>query len=75
LYEYCRPDGEDAVGPEGDLVSSMISTAVIPRLAKVIQGGSMDAYSLRHIRRVIDLAEEVQASVDEEGANKLQVLQ
>ena len=53
----------------------MISTAVIPRLAKVIQGGSMDAYSLRHIRRVIDLAEEVQASVDEEGANKLQVLQ
>ncbi|KAL1760388.1 nineteen complex-related protein 2-domain-containing protein [Schizophyllum commune] len=78
LYEYARP-GEGEVesrdlGPDGDLVSSMITTAVIPRLAKVLEGGAFDAYSEKHVRRVIDLAEEVEASIEPDSI-KLQILQ
>lgn len=51
----------------------MVSTTIIPRLCKLIEGGALDVYSTRHIRRVIDLAEEVEASV-EDGNAKLQVL-
>jgi GC-rich sequence DNA-binding factor len=51
----------------------MVSTAVIPRLCKLIDGGALDVYSAKHVRRVIDLAEEVEASV-EDGNAKLQVL-
>ncbi|KAG8898670.1 hypothetical protein FRB99_007237 [Tulasnella sp. 403] len=74
LYEYSRPrpkvmleamdvddDEDDALlGPDGDLVTSMITTAVIPRLNAVISGGAFDPYSMRHIRRVVDLAEQVE---------------
>jgi hypothetical protein len=49
----------------------MISTTVIPRICKIIEGGALDVYSGRHIRRIIDLIEEVDASV-EEGNVKLQ---
>ncbi|KIY62847.1 hypothetical protein CYLTODRAFT_494369 [Cylindrobasidium torrendii FP15055 ss-10] len=75
LYVYCRPDGQE-LGPEGDLVASMITTAVIPRLAKVLEGGALDVYSSKHIRRVVDLTEEVEASVEsvEDGQIKKQVL-
>lgn len=76
LYEYSRPgtgNVEDReLGPDGDLVVSMISTAVIPRLSRLIEGGAFDVYSERHVRRVVDLAEEVEASV-ETGNVKLQV--
>ena len=76
LYEYCRP-GEGAVedrelGPDGDLVASMISTAVIPMICKVIEGGALDVYSQKHIVRMIDLAEEIEASLDQ-GNIKFQV--
>ncbi|TFK52235.1 GCFC-domain-containing protein [Heliocybe sulcata] len=67
LYQYSRPQVEDqepALGPDGDLVSAMISTAVIPRLAKVVCGGAFDAYSAQHVRSIIDLAEEVEASIE-----------
>ncbi|TRM64154.1 nineteen complex-related protein 2-domain-containing protein [Schizophyllum amplum] len=78
LYEYARPGSGDVeardLGPDGDLVSSMITTAVIPRLAKVLEGGALDVYSEKHVRRVIDLVEEVEASI-ERGSPKLQVLQ
>ena len=50
----------------------MITTAVIPRLAKVLEGGAFDAYSEKHVRRVIDLAEEVEASIEPDSI-KLQV--
>lgn len=78
LYEYCRPGDEDKVveerelGPDGDLVTSMISTAVIPLICKLVEGGALDVYSSRHIRRMVDLAEEVEASV-EQGGGKFQV--
>ncbi|KAG6839194.1 hypothetical protein C0991_004989, partial [Blastosporella zonata] len=51
----------------------MISTAVIPRLSAVIGGGALDPYSEAHIRRVVHLAEEVEASV-ESGSVKVQTL-
>ena len=76
LYEYCRP-GEGAVedrelGPDGDLVASMVSTAVIPMICKVIEGGALDVYSQKHILRMVDLAEEIEASLDP-GNIKFQV--
>ncbi|KAG5646496.1 hypothetical protein DXG03_003261 [Asterophora parasitica] len=77
LYAYSRPgDGEfggDELGPDGDLVASMITTAVVPRLTAIITGGALDPYSENHIRRAIDLSEEVEASVDP-GNIKLQTL-
>ncbi|KAJ7718488.1 nineteen complex-related protein 2-domain-containing protein [Mycena maculata] len=72
LYNYSRPNG-DELGPDGDLVGSMISTALIPRICKLVEGGAFDAYSDADVRRVIDLAEEVEASV-ERGHPKFLVL-
>ncbi|KAF7364986.1 GC-rich sequence DNA-binding factor-like protein [Mycena venus] len=72
LYEYSRPHGED-LGPDGDLVASMISTAVIPRICKLVEGGVFDPYSDASVRRIVDLSEEVDASV-EPGNAKLLVL-
>ncbi|KAJ4501398.1 nineteen complex-related protein 2-domain-containing protein [Lentinula lateritia] len=69
LYEFCRPgdpnmEGRE-LGPEGDLVSSMVSTAIIPRLSKIIETGALDVYSSSHVRRAVDLSEELEASVSE----------
>ncbi|OCH90931.1 hypothetical protein OBBRIDRAFT_563603 [Obba rivulosa] len=69
LYQYSHPQGEDTEGePEqdsnGDLVSAMISSAVIPRLCKLLEGGGFDAYSARDVRKLIDLVEQIEASVE-----------
>ncbi|KAI5121072.1 hypothetical protein M0805_008586 [Coniferiporia weirii] len=75
LYDYSRPrtrdnededDMEPELGPDGDLVSAMISTAVVPRLCKVIRGGAFDPYSAKHVRILIDLAEQVEASASQD---------
>jgi len=72
LYKYSRPrsgdamDDDDALGPDGDLVSAMISTAVVPRLYKIIRGGGCDVYSAKHIRSLVDIAEQVEASATRE---------
>ncbi|KAF6746074.1 hypothetical protein DFP72DRAFT_1152905 [Ephemerocybe angulata] len=58
LYEYLRPatDGsaddeeERELGPDGDLVASMTSTTLIPRVCKVIEGEALDVYSESHFR-------------------------
>ncbi|KAK7035518.1 hypothetical protein VNI00_011811 [Paramarasmius palmivorus] len=77
LYDYSRPgdpsDTARELGPDGDLVSSMITTAIIPRMSKIIEGGALDVYSHSHIRRVIDIMEELEATI-EPGSPKLQVL-
>ena len=68
LYKYSRPssgdamDEDDILGPDGDLVSAMISSSVVPRLYKIIRGGGYDVYSSKHMRSLIDLAEQVEAS-------------
>jgi len=79
LYEYSRPDTgngaaheERELGPDGDLVASMISTAIIPKVCKLIESGMLDVYSERHIKRIVDFAEEIEATM-EEGNTKFQV--
>lgn len=61
------------LGPDGDLVSVMITTAVLPRLSKLIEGGALDPFSGMGIRRLVDLAEEVEVSV-ERSNHKFQVI-
>jgi GC-rich sequence DNA-binding factor len=53
-------------------VSAMISTALIPRLCKIVEGGAFDAYSTKGVRRLRDLAEQLEASVEGDGT-KFQV--
>ncbi|KAI0283947.1 nineteen complex-related protein 2-domain-containing protein [Russula aff. rugulosa BPL654] len=70
LYEYSRPTAphEDTdmpeLGPDGDLVSATITTVVLPRLAKLLEGGALDPFSGKDIRRLVNLAEEVEISVE-----------
>ena len=79
LYEYSRPtkSHEDMeppeLGPDGDLVSAIITTAVLPRLSKLIEGGALDPFSAKDIRRLVDLAEEIEVSI-EKGNHKFQVI-
>ncbi|KAG9034492.1 hypothetical protein FRB95_013168 [Tulasnella sp. JGI-2019a] len=76
LYEYSRPkqmtdaeamdedeEEEPPLGSDGDLVSSMVSTAVLPRLTAVVANGALDPYSMKHVRAIIEVAEEVETSV------------
>lgn len=51
----------------------MISTAVAPRFCKTLEAGAFDAYSARNVRRLIDLAEQIEASIGTDS-NKYQVL-
>ena len=74
LYDYSRPpqadqdeDEEPELGPDGDLVSAMVSTAVIPRLCKLIEGGALDPYSSKDLRTIVDLAEQIEMSVDRDN--------
>jgi len=60
-------------GPDGDLVSAAITTVVLPRLAKLLEGGALDPFSGKDIRRLVDLAEEVEVSV-ERSNHKFQVI-
>lgn len=72
LYQYSRPhaEGDDdeeeepELGPDGDLVSAMISTAIIPRLCTIVEGGAFDAYSAKSLDRMLDLTEQIEASVE-----------
>ncbi|KAH8085409.1 nineteen complex-related protein 2-domain-containing protein [Cristinia sonorae] len=76
LHDYSRPrqqmdedeDMEPELGPDGDLVFAMITTAVIPRVCKLLEGGSFDPYSGKHIRRLVDLVEEIEISTTKENA-------
>jgi GC-rich sequence DNA-binding factor len=61
------------LGPDGDLVSVMITTAVLPRLSKLVEGGALDPFSGMDIRRLVDLVEEVEVSV-ERNNHKFQVI-
>jgi GC-rich sequence DNA-binding factor len=79
LYEYSRPAAphEDTdmpeLGPDGDLVSANITTVVLPRLAELLEGGAFDPFSGKDIRRLVNLAEEVEISV-ERSNHKFQVI-
>lgn len=71
LHQYSHPrakgsdDTEEAeLGPDGDLVSAMVSTAIIPRICTVVEEGAFDPYSEKCLGRMLDLAEEIEASVE-----------
>jgi GC-rich sequence DNA-binding factor len=61
------------LGPDGDLVSATIMTAVLPRLSKLIEGGALDPFSGNDSRRLVNLAEEIEVSV-ERSNHKFQVI-
>ena len=71
LHKYSRPPQTDDemmmtdtdLGPEGDLVSAMISTTIIPRVVKLLEKGALDPYSDRDVRRLVELCEEIEISV------------
>ena len=74
LYEYSRPsrldsqdDAEPEMGPDGDLVSAMISTAIVPRVCKLIEGGALDPYSAKDVRTIVDLAEQIESSIERDN--------
>ena len=78
LYDYSRPrnveltpsmedsgeNEEPELGLEGDLANSMVSTALIPHLCKLLSGGGFDPYSARHMKRVVDLVEQVELCME-----------
>ena len=45
----------------------MVTTALIPRLCRILEGGGLDPYSATDIRRLIDLTEEIEVSVDRQN--------
>ncbi|KAG2107196.1 uncharacterized protein F5147DRAFT_653426 [Suillus discolor] len=65
LHEYCgdNDDPESDTGPNDDLVSIMISTAVMPLICKVIEVGALNSYSALDTHNTINLAEQVEASI------------
>ncbi|KAI0322031.1 nineteen complex-related protein 2-domain-containing protein [Amylostereum chailletii] len=71
LHQYSRPqqtgdegDNEPDLGPEGDLTSAMTSTTVIPLIARIVEEGGFDPWSGKDIRRLVDLAEELETLVE-----------
>jgi len=78
LYDYSRPrngfttestggnhqDDDPDLGSEGDLANSMVSTTLIPQLCRLFSGGGFDPYSARHMKRIVDLVEQVELCMD-----------
>ncbi|CAE7116046.1 unnamed protein product, partial [Rhizoctonia solani] len=60
LHEFSGENPE----PEQDLVLSMTATAIIPRLTKLVQAGALDPYSGKHVKRLRDVAEQIEATVE-----------
>ena len=60
-------EDEPELGPDGDLVSAMLSTAIVPRVCKLVEGGGLDPYSAKGIRMIIDLTEQIEASVENDS--------
>ncbi|CUA73263.1 Pre-B-cell leukemia transcription factor-interacting protein 1 [Rhizoctonia solani] len=64
LHEFSGENPE----PEQDLVLSMTATAIIPRLTKLVQAGALDPYSGKHVKRLRDMVEQVEATVEADSA-------
>ncbi|ORY34945.1 nineteen complex-related protein 2-domain-containing protein [Naematelia encephala] len=50
---------EPPLGPDGDLVATMVDRAVVPALIKAFEAGAYDPYSVAQTRRAVDLADVV----------------
>ena len=66
-----QSQGGTPLGAEGDLASSMVSTAIVPRLCKIVEGGGFDPYSMKHVRAVTDLVEQVEVAVRDTDTGNL----
>ena len=66
-------DGSTAHSAEGDLASSMVSTAIVPRLCKIIESGGFNPYSMKDVRAATDLVEQVEVAVRDTANPKFQV--
>ena len=66
-------EGTTMSGAEGDLASSMVSTAIVPRLCKIVEGGGFNPYSMRDVRTATDLVEQVEIAVRDTANLKFQV--
>ncbi|KAF9649765.1 hypothetical protein BDM02DRAFT_3094186 [Thelephora ganbajun] len=81
LYQYSmtnenagQAEGNTTSSAEGDLASSMVSTAVVPRLCKIIEGGGFNPYSMKDVRTAADLVEQVEIAVRDTANLKFQML-
>ncbi len=78
LHDYSRvqqdPRHEDhdmdepEMGPDGDLVPPMVSSAVIPIVIKAFESGAYDVYSGLQTRRVVDLVDMVASHTGRDNA-------
>lgn len=73
LYEYTHTssmeddDQAETIRPEDDLPVNMCSTMLVPRLNALISGGAFDTYSAVQIPWLIDMAEQIEASLGTEN--------
>jgi len=72
LHEYSHPEGdyeeEEGLRPEDDLPAQMVGTMLVPRLNALILGGAFDPYSRRQIPTLIDLVEQIEATLGSDHA-------
>jgi GC-rich sequence DNA-binding factor len=79
LHEYSRSRGDEDdaggldIGPADDLVSAMISTAIVPLICKLVEAGALDPYSTVDTRHMINVAEQVEAFIGQDN-HKFQVI-
>ncbi|WVN87006.1 uncharacterized protein L203_102182 [Cryptococcus depauperatus CBS 7841] len=84
LHHYCHPrlsnsddeetmDEEPSLSPEGDLVASMVSSAVAPLLTKMFEAEAYDPYSTAQTRNAVDLTNVV-AELTGRDSRKFMVL-
>lgn len=66
-------EGSTVLGAEGDLASSMVSTAIVPMLCKIVEGGGFNPYSMKDVRTATDLVEQVEIAVRDIANLKFQV--
>jgi len=66
-------EGSTISSAGGDLASSMVSTTIVPRLCRIIEGGGFNPYSMKDIRTAIDLVEQVEIAVRDTKNLKFQV--
>ncbi|KAG8809424.1 hypothetical protein FRC17_003451 [Serendipita sp. 399] len=77
LYERAHPDPDteaDELRPEEDLPGNMCRTMLIPRFNALISGGGFDPYSRHQLSHAVDIVEQIEASLGDEGDRYLSVL-
>ncbi|KAH7098970.1 nineteen complex-related protein 2-domain-containing protein [Auriculariales sp. MPI-PUGE-AT-0066] len=69
-YSYIKQDASDEdpqLGPDGDLATSMVSTALLGRICKLLESGAFDPYNGTHVPRLVDIVESIEAALESEA--------